>query len=359
MSTRVLALPKYDRLGASSRLRTLQFIPALQDNSIELDVRPLLDDAYITGLYRGRISRLGVARGYASRLRQIMRAGSYDVVWTEKELLPWLPDSIELSLLPAETRLVVDYDDAVFHRYDQHRSRLVRRIFGRKIDAVMRRADLVLVGNSYLADRALSAGARRVEWLPTVIDLDRYPLPPQREGAGEIIIGWIGTPSTAPYLRLVAPVLERLRERYPVRCVAIGARSDQLFGTPFEAWEWQENTEVAMISSFDIGVMPLPDELFERGKCGYKLIQYMACGLPVVASPVGANSTIVVEDINGYLADSHDQWDSALSRLTENSALRRRLGQVGRLQVEETYSLQAQAPRLADLLRSVGEGDRT
>ncbi|NDK38718.1 glycosyltransferase [Pseudoxanthomonas gei] len=354
MTFRVLALPRYEQLGASSRLRTLQYLPALRAAGIDLEVHSLLDDRYVSGLYNGGISKPLVLKAYGSRVKDLLYSRRYDVVWTEKELLPWVPSSFELALLPAATRLLVDYDDAVFHRYDEHRSSLVRGILGHKVDAIMRRADLVTVGNSYLGARARSAGARAIEWLPTVVDLGRYPEPRVRPPREQLVVGWIGSPSTASYLGLLTPALAGLAARHPVRCVAIGARPDQVLGTPFEAIPWSEESEVQLLSDLDIGVMPLPDAPWERGKCGYKLIQYMACGLPVVASPVGVNSEMVVPGVNGYLASNTAEWANSIELLLEDPIMRQRMGHAGRDKVEQSYSLQVQAPRLAQMLQNLG-----
>jgi glycosyltransferase involved in cell wall biosynthesis len=244
---------------------------------------------------------------------------------------------------------VADYDDAVFHRYDAHWSRLVRWLLGGKIDAVMRRADCVTAGNSYLARRALDAGATDVQLLPTVVDLDRYPSPPAMKTGAEVVIGWIGSPATAHYLAPLREVLAALASRHRVRCVAIGARPDQVAGTPFESRPWAEDTEVDMLRELDIGIMPLPDAPWERGKCGYKLIQYMACSLPVIASPVGVNVEIVDGGVNGELAGTDQEWEQSLERLVGDATLRQRMGRAGRRRVEERYSLQSRVAELASI----------
>lgn len=350
---RILMLPKYDASGASSRLRTYQYIEALKAFGIEADVHPLLDNNYVADLYERQVSPLRVAGSYARRLATLLSAGRFDAVWVEKEVLPWLPMWFERIALLRRQPVVVDYDDALFHRYDEHRSGLVRKLYGRKIDAVMRGADLVTAGNEYLSSRATSAGARRVEWLPTVVDLARYPSPVARMPVDELVIGWIGSPSTAHYLQQVTPALNALKQRHSFRCIAIGARADQLEGTPFESVMWSEAAEVEMLSGVDIGIMPLADEQWERGKCGYKLIQYMAVGRPVVASPVGVNKSIVDVGGNGYLAGTTDEWISTLDRLLGQPKLRMAMGSMGRQHVESNYSLQAQAPRLATMLHSL------
>lgn len=353
---KVLALTRYERLGASSRVRMLQYVPALRRVGIDVQVSSLLDDRYVRALYARGGRWRGVVTGYARRCRVMHQAAHYDVVWLEKECLPWVPSVIEIGLLASRCRLVVDYDDAWFHRYDRHSSRLARCVLAGKIDAVMRRADLVTVGNDYLAERARSAGARRVEALPTVVDLAHYRPAARPRRDGTTVVGWIGSPSTASYLRVVAPVLADLRRRHDVRCVAIGARPDQVADTPFEAVSWSESSEVRLIQGFDIGIMPLLDNPFERGKCGYKLLQYMACGLPVVASPVGINCKIVSSGVNGFLADGAEAWASALEQLVSDDALRYRMGVAGRRLVGQWYSLDVQVPRVVEFLRSVAAG---
>jgi len=283
----------------------------------------------------------------------------YDVIWLEKEILPWWPEPFERAVAPTSRPIVVDFDDAVFHRYDRHSSSTVRAVLGDKIDGVMRRAACVIVGNEYLAERARKAGSRCVEWLPTVVNLDRYRVRSWEPDEDQrTVVGWIGSPATAQFLQLVAPVLGRLSRVLNLRCVAIGARADQLSGTPFEPWPWAEETEADTLRRVDIGIMPLPDSPFERGKCGYKLIQYMACGLPVIASPVGVNAEIVEHGVNGFLARSDAEWAEAIRRLADDPGLRAAMGAEGRSRVERRYSLQVHGPRLARMVREVVDGAR-
>ena len=348
---RVLVLPRYAHLGASSRMRMTQYFPALRDAGAKITVSPLLEDSYVRALYAGQRALGSLLRGFARRVGAMLSAGGFDLVWVEKELLPWLPPIVER--LPGGVPWVVDYDDAVFHRYDLHRSALVRALLGSRIDTVMHRADVVVAGNAYLAERARTAGCKRVEVVPTVVDLLRYPIRKPHVAGGAVVIGWIGSPSTAYYLRDIASVIDALQRRFTVHALAVGARPDQVLGTPFQAVPWNEAQEAALVASFDIGIMPLPDEPWERGKCGYKLIQYLACGVPVVASPVGVNREIVQPGINGLLATEPAEWERALVRLISDAELRQRMGEFGRQRVETGYSLQAQAPRMLSILQTV------
>jgi glycosyltransferase involved in cell wall biosynthesis len=348
---RVLLLSKYGRLGASSRVRSYQYLPFLAAHGISVDVAPLFPDAYVLGLYAGRRPLGGVMKSYLDRVRSLFRARRYDLIWLEYELLPWLPAWVETLLMPRDVPYVVDYDDAVFHRYDRHALGPLSAMLRDKIDAVMRRAALVIVGNDYLRQHAIAAGAAWVEILPTVVDLRRYAVA-EKSGSQTLTIGWIGSPATAPYLAGLGEVLRHVSHQTGFQVVAVGARADQLAGLPVTARPWSETTEVREIQNFDIGIMPLTDGPFERGKCGYKLIQYMACGIPVVASPVGSNVEIVDQGRSGFLAESRKQWVEALGRLCEDATLRKSMGLAGRERVEAEYSLQVAAPRLAEMLES-------
>lgn len=355
---RVQLLSRYGRLGASSRVRSYQYLPYLRDLGIAVESQPLLDDRYIDRLYRGRPQNAAaILAGYARRLMHLATSSRFDLLWIEYELFPWLPAWFERLLSRLGVPYVVDYDDPIFHRYDSHRNPLVRGLLGRKIDRVMREATLVVVGSEYLGERARQAGARRVEHVPTVIDLSRYQVATAAAG-GPYTIGWIGSPLTAHFLLLVREALAEVCKSLSARVSLVGAGGLSLDAVPIDARAWSEATEVADLQRFDVGIMPLSDGPWERGKCGYKLIQYMACGRPVVASPVGANSQIVEHGVNGLLANTSADWVAAL-RALRDPALRARMGAAGRAKVEQGYSVQVTAPRLAALLRSVARTNRT
>ena len=351
---KLLVLPRYGRLGASSRMRQMQYFARLKAAGFELTVSVLFDDEYVAGLQRASVRLGDVVRAYAQRLSVLFDSRSFDLVWIEKDALPWLPAWFEQALILSRVPYVLDYDDAVFHHYNLHGNPLVKFMLGGKHEAMMRGAALVVAGNPYLADFARKAGARRIEIIPTVIDLDRYPLALQmRSSQPEVLpcIGWIGQRSTAHFLAPYKQLFERLASTGQAHFSAIGIDALSL-GLPMESIRWTEQSEVASISSFDIGIMPLVDEPFERGKCGYKLFQYMACGLPVVASPVGVNRQIVESGVNGFLAETPEQWEQALLTLLGDAELRWRMGQAGRRKVEQQYCLQVTWPRLDEMLRS-------
>ncbi|EJL72837.1 glycosyltransferase family 4 protein [Variovorax sp. Varisp85] len=351
---KILALTRYGRLGASSRLRTMQFLSSLKKVGIDSTIQPLFSDEMLLRKYEQKRYGLGsVMKAYASRVRKLLQRQHFDLVWIEKEALPWMPAPWEKILLTG-VPYVLDYDDAIFHNYDLHPSAWVRHLFGRRIDRLMAGARLVVAGNEYLAQRARDAGARWVEVVPTVIDLERYVPRPSNQGQLSVPrVVWIGSPSTVKYLAALEASLTTLAARSAFKLRVIGG-SLEMVGVDVECVPWTEESEVQSIAECDVGVMPLSDSQWERGKCGYKLIQYMACALPVVASPVGVNIQIVRDGSNGFLAASADAWVSKLEQLLGDAALRRSLGDAGRQRVEAEYCVQQVGPRLASLLLKAG-----
>lgn len=350
---RVLFLTRYGRLGASSRQRCFLYLDALQGAGINAEVCPFLDDEYVRDLHSGgKPRRVLIVRSYVRRLAKLLQTRRYDLLWIEKEALPWIPAWFELFLWKsAGTRVVVDYDDAVFHAYGESANWLVRLSLGSKIDRIMAEAELVIAGSSYLSRRAAAAGARSVAEVPTVVDLRHYRQrdPVRHRSGGRFTIGWIGSSLTSSYLEPLRPVLRALLDQVALRIVLIGAAPDALAGLPVERVAWSSDSEAAELAELDVGIMPLPDLPWERGKCGYKLIQYMASSLPVVASPVGANRDIVVPGETGFLATTDAEWVSCLSRLALDDELCRKMGVAGRRRVAEYYSLEATASRIIDL----------
>lgn len=347
---KALLLSRYGRLGSSSRLRSFQYLDLLRKADCEVTVSSLLSDEYIECLYAGRRRPLtDVMRGYARRVQALLGAGKYDLLWIEGEVFPWIPNVLERVLVPGHIPYILDFDDALFHRYDMHRWAIVRWGLGSKVDALMRNAAVVVAGNEYIRERALAAGARRIEILPTVVDLSRYSSASVGPRALPVI-GWIGTPNTQPYLEVVSAALLELSRNNAFKVLLVGADAGALPDVAHETVEWSEDTEVESIRKLDIGIMPLLESPFAKGKCGYKLIQYMACGLPVVASPIGMNSKLVDHGKNGFLATSKETWVEALSTLLSSRELRARMGANGRRQVEEQYSLTAAGPELLRIM---------
>ena len=352
---RIAAFTKYDREAASTRQRILQYLPAMERAGIEVDWHPLLDADYVRSLATGHtVSKFRIGLAYIRRLGQLLRRPRGDVLWIYAELFPYLPGWAERLAFLSGRPVVYDFDDAFFIPYEDHRRPLVRRLLAGKLDSLMAGAAACCCGNQYLRDHA-AARNNRAMILPTVVDTDLYVPAASRNPTGPLVVGWIGSPTTWHNVRPLLQLLRSLCETYGVRVRVIGAgiaaEQDRFVG--LDLIDWTEAGEVLDVQAMDIGIMPLLDLPFQRGKSGYKLIQYMASGVPVVASPVGVNRQIVVPGENGFLATGETEWREALTQLIADGELRARLGSAGRAAAVANYSLASQAPRLIDLFRSM------
>jgi glycosyltransferase involved in cell wall biosynthesis len=351
MGLRVLLLTRYGRIGASSRLRFLQYLPGLDTYNIDVHPAPFLDDIYLRELYDGRRPSMGRVLGfYSERLQSLVKARDFDVVWVEKEMLPWVPGWVGRTILGG-LPTVVDFDDAWHLRYSRSPNPLVRVALGKKLERLARHADFVIVANKFLQNWAEDAGTANVTCIPTVVDLRRYPqtaLPP----AEPFTIGWIGTPETAPYLDTIKNALKRVLAKPDTRLLLVGAEQSFLPLANVETQSWSEAREANLLQRMHVGIMPLPQGAWEYGKSGYKLVQYMAASRPVVASPVGVNCDVVKEGVNGFFAITEDEWVGNLERFRGNLGLTEGCGAAARATVEESFSLSATVPKIAEILKS-------
>ena len=212
-----------------------------------------------------------------------------------------------------------------------------------------------MVGNPYLAEWSLQFN-QNVTVIPTTIDTDKYTVESDKPAADVPIIGWTGSFSTVQHLDTLRGALQKLaqRERFCLR--VIGTPAYSIEGVEVEAMRWRSETELEDLRPIDIGVMPLPDDAWSKGKCGLKALQFMALGIPVICSPVGVNTDIIQDGENGFLADTEDEWVEKLAQLLRSPELRKRVGLAGRATVERQYSKQTQAPRVYEIFESVVRG---
>lgn len=336
----------YGPLAASNRYRLGQYIQGLAAYGIDLRVSALLGDDYLRCRFDGgSVPLVSMVKAGASRFAELLFNGDYDVSIVYSELFPLLPGWLECHLL--RKPYLYDFDDAFYLKYRSGRLGLARPILGDKFDAILRGARAVTAGNATLRGYAESFNAN-THFLPTVVDTGRYR--PDVADANEVFtVGWIGSPSTAPYLHELIEPLSALGTEASVKLIVVGGKAPVVPNVSVEEVEWREETEVELINRFDVGVMPLPDSDWARGKCAFKLIQYMACGVPVIASPVGANNDVVNPEC-GLLAATTEQWLVALRRLRDRPELRAAMGRAGRQWVVEHYSLQRNLPVLAKII---------
>lgn len=348
---KVIYFTKYSRNGASSRLRSFQYFPLLEAEGIEVTVRPLFDEGYLNRLYSGgKTSKFRLLQLYLSRFFTLFTLYRYDRVVIEKELFPYFFSWFEKVLFFLGVDYIVDYDDAIFHNYDLNSNKLIVKLMKNKIDNVMRYSSCVIAGNSYLAKRAKRSGARKIVLLPTVIDIERYEVKAKPVNS-PVVIGWIGSPSTFKYIQQFEPVFLKLSRKYEVELHIVGVKEESNCHKNIKYIEWSEKEEVKLIANFDIGLMPLQDSPWELGKCAYKLIQYMGCGVPVVASAIGMNNEVVQKGRNGFLVKKDSAWVKKLGQLITDHELRAVMGKNGRVTVERKYCLQHNFPVLAAVIR--------
>ena len=347
---KVLGLALYGPLAASTRYRLGQYGPGLAALGIDLEICHLLSDDYLRQRFAGGALPLKVIfGGVIHRVNDLIQVRKFDVAILYSELFPLMPAWLERKLIGIP--YIYDFDDAFYLKYQTSKYRALQPLLSRKFQNLIRGASSITAGNRVLAGYAVTFNPK-TSLLPTVVDTTRYVPCPVIYDEKWFTVGWIGSPSTAPYLNLLIHPLSVLGSEGPVRFIVIGGQAPSIPGVDVTEVVWQEDREVQQLGQFDVGVMPLPDDDWARGKCAFKLIQYMACGLPVIASPVGANIDVVNPN-SGYLARTPEDWLNSLRRLRDDPDRRRKMGESGRLQVIENYSLTRNLPLLAQVIRQV------
>jgi hypothetical protein len=307
----------------------------------DCEVSPAIGAATYETLYlRGNGSRLVAFReAWQQRRADLRRVEDFDAIFVQKGFFPGLYAGLETAMAHKRP-LVLDLDDAVWLPREGG-SRLLRVLHReRAVQEMLRRAAAVTAGNEFLADYARRF-SRHVSLVPSTVEVARYP-----RAAGITVIGWIGSRTTLSYLKPLAPVFQRLG----IMPRVIAAGNPDVVGFPVEFREWRLDTELDELAQLGIGIAPLPDTPWERGKCGVKVLQYMACGLPVVASAVGVHKEIIQPGINGLLAHSEADWLSHLQRLLAEPSRRQQLGAAARETVAKHYDVSVSAERVAKVL---------
>jgi glycosyltransferase involved in cell wall biosynthesis len=339
---------------ASNRLRIEQYVPYLEAQGWRARIHRFMSPAYHRIVYQpGHYSAkalwfLATAARRFSQIRAIQQA---DVVVVHREAFPYGPPFLEEALARRGCRLVYDFDDAIYLPNYSPANRPVAWLKRPdKVRRIIEQSVHVIAGNDHLA-RYAGRSARRITIIPTPIDLTRFHPPatvPRREG---VTIGWIGSHTTVDSLRLIEPALRQLADRYPqVRFLVVGGPyQGQL--PRLENRPWTLQRELQDLHDLDVGLMPLVDDEWSRGKCGFKLLLYMAGGVPPVCSPVGVNPQIVEDGVNGFLAQDMTAWYQRLAYLVEHPDARQTIGAAGWRTLEARYSLAVQAPRFAAVLR--------
>lgn len=359
---RVLFVIPHPIEGPSSRFRVYQYIPYLEANGVECTIRPFVESAQVAEFYRdgntGRKIALTLG-GLARRFGDVALARHHDVVFILREAFALGPAFVEAALSRFGGPMVFDFDDAIYIPSLVHTSIVDRLRDWSKPSRVIARADTVIAGSQYLAEYARRTAKGRVTVLPTVVDHKVYTPRPELRDENRVTIGWIGTPRGSAYVADMKPVFKALHARHSnLRFIFIGCAKFEPEGLPVEFRDWSLAREPQDINEFDIGIMPLTDDEETRGKCGFKLIQYMSSGVAAVGSPVGANNEIIEHGISGLLAGPAPEWQAALSRLVMDREFRTRLADAGRARAISQYSLEQTAPKMLQILRDTVSASR-
>jgi glycosyltransferase involved in cell wall biosynthesis len=356
---RVLAIvPSLYDTSPGQRYRLEQWEPLLNRNGVEIEYAPfeteeLRSVLYSAGNFGAKLA--AVAKGVSKRAEEIRNLEGFDLVYVFREAALLGPAWFEYKIARKGKPMVFDFDDAVFVPYRSPSNGYLSYLkFPGKTASICRRSAHVMAGNQFLADYALKFNDK-VTIIPTTIDTEKY-LVREKAEKDVLTIGWSGSHSTAQHLDTARSVLQKLAKSEKFKLRVIGLPKYELDGVDVEAMPWRSETEVEDLSAIDIGIMPLPDDKWSKGKCGLKALQYMALGIPTICSPVGVNSKIISDGENGFIADGEVEWTDKLTLLLHSPELRRELGIRGRKTVEEEYSAKAQAPRVLEVFESAING---
>jgi glycosyltransferase involved in cell wall biosynthesis len=317
---------------SSSRYRALQFVPFLKEKGVDVSV-------------------LSRQRRWRDKLKLYNTLDQYDLVVIFRKLFT----PVEFWYIRRKARKIIyDLDDAVMHRSS---GSTPSTSFSRwlRFSYMVKRVDAVIAGNEFLKSEVLHYNDR-VVIIPTTIELSRYSMKEATDPRKHMTIGWMGSNSTLEYLKPIIPAIEKIYRKHPdVQFKIVCDNFLDNLNVPLIKKRWTSEEEEVDLRSFDIGIMPLEDDLWSRGKCALKILQYYGVGLPVVCSPVGINREIVKDGVNGFWARDEREWEEKLETLIEDGGLRRQMGIKGRKTVEEDYSLEVNAPRLLSVMQEVIE----
>src|SRR5262245_42473916 len=354
---RVLALvPSVFDTAPEQRFRIEQWRASLRESGVEIVYAPFeCEELHSIISSRGRVAaklRL-VIKAVANRVRALLGVGDFDAIYVFREAALFGPAVFEYWIKFSGVPMIFDFDDAVFIPYvSPSNGHLSKLKFPGKTRTICRLSSHVMAGNRYLAEYARRVNSN-VTIIPTTIDTDKYLLESSKPESPAPVIGWSGSFSTVQHLDILRAALRRLaaRERFRLRIVC--APAYRLDGVEVETFPWRSRTEIEDLRVIDIGMMPLPDDDWSRGKCGLKALQYMALGIPAICSPVGVNSDIIKDGVNGFNVYTEMDWVVNLTTLLHWAEWRRRLGLAGRRTVEAKYSARSQVPRVLEVFKSV------
>lgn len=348
----------------SQRFRYEQYLDYLQENGFDYDFSYLInakDDTifYSAGNYLQKLQIL--IKSFAIRFNDILKANQYDIIFVQREALMLGTAFFEKKYSQSKAKLIFDFDDSIWLQTISTANKSLAFLKNaNKTKEIITVSDMIFAGNRYLADYALQFNSN-VKIIPTTVDTDKFK--PQNNNTNndnnkniEIVeIGWTGSFSTIEHLRFGLPILYKIKEKYgnKVSFKVIGDSNFKDEKLNIQGIAWNSETEIADLQSIDIGIMPLPNDEWTQGKCGFKGLTYMSLAIPTIMSPVGVNTEIIQDGKNGFLAEQEHEWIEKLSLLIENANLRKELGLAGRKTVIENYSILSQRNNYVKFFKEV------
>lgn len=355
MSKKILFITTGTKITASSRARVYNYKPFLEKTGFTVTIIPYncFIDARLNAMNKKRgliIKLINKINHFFKCLVYITIVSLYDVVFLQRVLLP---RGVFKFIRVLSKNIIFDFDDAIYLADRWNSFFLNRHKFFKRFQYILKTSDCVIVSNEALKEVASKFNSN-VIILPTPVDTQRLTPKSQRYCDGRVVIGWIGSPEATSYVQPLKRIFEALAKRYPfLKMTLVGAASLPDWGIDMTIKQWSLEEEVKDLQSFDIGIMPLDDDEWSSAKGGYKLLQYMAVGIPCVASAVGINKEIITEGITGFLVTTPEDWLEKLSILIEDPKLRTRIGAEGRKKVQALYSYQSNITKLISVLRNV------
>lgn len=354
---KVLFLTRYPKEGASSRYRVYQYLPYLESMGVSCTSQSFMDlEMYELYFSPGSTLRKMwfLIRALAARLSSLRDYRQYDIIYMQRELFPIGPPWVERYFRKKGMKLIFDYDDALFIKKPSRYNPLATLF--RSPDKTLKIFDLVdcvVAGNDWLRDKALDHGVEAVT-VEVAEDTQRIQMHEPHRNDSPITIGWLGSRSTVKYLNSIAPVLRKISSEYSnLVFELVGGGKYFMDGVPWQVSEWSLDGELDALARFDVGLMPLPEEPWSKGKSGGKARTYMAAGVVPVCTGYGYNLELITDKETGYLCNSDSDWYTALSSLIESAELRQRIAVKARSEVELRFSPAKQAQVLKNVFDDV------
>jgi glycosyltransferase involved in cell wall biosynthesis len=339
--------------AASQRYRVEQWLPVLQEQTINYKLAPFWDLATWDILYKQGYSLqklFGLVKGMLRRLVLLSRLAPYDYIFIHREATPVGPPWFEwLAAKVFSKKLIFDFDDAIWMpNTTEDNSMASNYKWHHKTAQICKWSYKISAGNHFLQRYALNYNPNAI-YLPTVLNTTINYSRIKEQQTERVTIGWIGSHSTLPYLKLIEPVLQQLEQNYSFDFRVVADQKPDLKLKSLKFIVWSEVTEVESLLLFNIGVMPLPDTEWAKGKCAFKALQYMALGIPAVVSKVGANVTAVPDSLAGYSCTTHQEWYEKLELLLQDADLRAKFGRTGKQWVTQAFSMAAHEQTFLEL----------